>query len=265
MADDIPNHVYCGCSAASAAAAAEASGATSASQPFDILCDAPQRAASLLAFARFATGVIHEVNNPLGIALLSAQLARRNLPAGSPLQVTAALDRVIYGVRMAAEAVRTMLQVCRESDAESTANAAIDVRDVLRFTSLVMQDVGRRQGCQVSWLLSPESSPVRANPLDLEIALASLVYEAIDAAATVVEMRSKVEGNSIEIAVIDNGESSRAIHREDVDPETASGDRELIAEIIGNQAGILFQSSNEWGGTTAVIRLPRYHEEGIEV
>ncbi|MGE3242993.1 MAG: hypothetical protein AB7I57_18115 [Pirellulales bacterium] len=265
MADAIPNRVPCGCNAASVAAAGEASGTIGASQPCDILSDAPQRTASQLAFARFATGVIHEVNNPLGIASLSARLARRNLPAGSPLQVTAALDRVIYGVRTAAGAVRTMLQVCRESGVEAAANAAIDVRDVLRFTLLVMQDAGRRQGCQVRWLLSPESSTVRANPLDLQVALASMVYEAIDAGATVVEMQSRLEGSAIEIAVIDNGESSRAIHREDVDAETASGDRELIAEIIGNQAGTLFHSPNEWGGITAVVRLPRYHEEGIEV
>jgi signal transduction histidine kinase len=223
--------------------------------------DPSLRATSLLAFARFATGVIHEVNNPLGIAMLSAQLARRHLPADAAPQVTAALDRVIYGVRTASEAVRTMLRVCRESESDAASDIAIDVRDVLRFTALVMQSVGRRKGCVVRWQLSPEAAPVRANPLDLEIALASLIYESFDARSTAIELHSRVNASSIEIEVVDDGLEPRTGCYEGGEFAHALDGNELVAAIVADQGGILQRKANDLGGVTTAIRFPRFHEE----
>jgi signal transduction histidine kinase len=219
------------------------------------------RATSLLAFARFATGVIHEVNNPLGIALLSAQLARRHLPADAAPQVTAALDRVIYGVRTASDAVRTMLQVCREGESDTAADVSIDVRDVLRFTALVMQGVGRRKGCVVRWQLSPEAAPVKANPLDLEIALASLIYESFDAQSTMIELYSRADADSIEIEVIDDGLERPTGRYEGGKFANALDGNELVTAIVIDQGGVLQRKANDLGGMTTAIRFPRFHEE----
>jgi signal transduction histidine kinase len=238
------------------------SSAAMADAPQQSIFDDPSlRATSLLAFARFATGVIHEVNNPLGIALLSAQLARRHLPADTSPQVTAALDRVIYGVRTASEAVRTMLEVCRESEPSAAADVAIDVRDVLRFTALVMQSVGRRKGCVVRWHLSPEAARVQVNPLDLEIALSSLIYESLGAQSKTIELYSRADAHSIEIEVIDDGPGPRDTQRGGDELALILDENELVAAIVVDQGGILLRTANDFGGVTTAIRFPRFHEE----
>lgn len=223
----------------------------------------PSHTTSLLAFARFASGVVHEVNSPLGIALLSAQHAKRHLPEDASKQLTEALDRVIYGIRKSADAIRTVMSDCRYCAVDAGKSAAIDVRDVLRFTTAVMHDWGRRHGCCVKWQLSRESSLVHANPLELEMSLASLIYQSIDAQATAVNLQSSVDGHWIEIAVIDNATSARSGMEIPQGTEPALLPNEFVSGVISGNGGAVSRTLNELGGTTVVIRLPRILEESL--
>lgn len=220
------------------------------------------RDTSLVAFARFATGVVHEVNNPLGVALLSAQHALRHLPDSAPPQLAQSLERVVLSVRRASEAVRTMLDVCREDEGDDQPNVWLDIRDVLRFTTLVMQSIGKRNGCRVTWQLSREPSLVCGNPLELEIVLASLIYEAIDAGASVVDLQSRAAHEWIEVSV-----HAEAVNR---DPPThfvvESGIQadETVSRIVQQHGGTICREQCSPHVSTATIRLPRILPEKSE-
>src|SRR4051812_30290441 len=73
------------------------------------------REAALLAFARFGAGVVHEVNSPLAVSLLSAQLAMRTLPADTDPKLRRCIERTIDGIRLASSAVKEMLLTCSET------------------------------------------------------------------------------------------------------------------------------------------------------
>lgn len=104
------------------------------------------RPVALIAFTRFASGVVHEVNNPLGIALLSAQQAVRCLLTDSPPQLKSSLERVVGSIRRAANAIQGMLQICDEDLSPDWTPVRLDVREVLRSTAAVMPKYRTPQG-----------------------------------------------------------------------------------------------------------------------
>lgn len=202
--------------------------------------------ASLVAFARFATGVVHEVNNPLGIALSSAQLALRHLPSSAPPQHVRCLERVVESVRDASNAIREMLQVSGNFNLGNRGQV-FDVRDVLRFATTAMQGVADERGCTVIWDVAPESSRMVGNPLAIEIAIASQVYRAIESGATKVELSSQVCGQWLEVVIADDVFELEA----DTDDISEAG---VIEQIVREHEGQLdFQMTD--GGSKSIIRF----------
>jgi signal transduction histidine kinase len=202
--------------------------------------------ASLVAFARFATGVVHEVNNPLGIALSSAQLALRHLPSSAPPQHVRCLERVVESVRAASNAIREMLQASSGFGLGSRTQV-FDVRDVLRFATTAMQGEADERGCVVVWNVSTEKSQIAGNPLAIEIAIASLVYRAIESGATKVELSSHVRGEWLEVVI--------AGDVFDLDAD-ADGDSEVgvIEQIVREHEGELdLQMTDD--GSKSILRF----------
>lgn len=213
--------------------------------------------ASLVAFARFATGVVHEVNNPLGIALSSAQLALRHLPSSAPPQHVRCLERVVESVREASNAIREMLQVSGNFSLGSRAQV-LDVRDVLRFATTAMQGVADERGCAVIWDVAPESSRMVGNPLAIEIAIASLVYRSLESGATKVELSSQVCGKQLEVAIADDV-TELGTYADEI------ADFDVIEQIVREHDGELnFQSTNYGTRSTLRFRVDLKEDRGHE-
>jgi signal transduction histidine kinase len=212
--------------------------------------------ATLVAFARFATGVVHEVNNPLGVALANAQLALRRLPSSAPPQHVQCLERVVESIRTASTAIREMLQV------GSYCGVAIepqvfDIRDVLRFASTAMRGLAESRGCTLAWSVAPESSQMTGNPLEIEILLASLIYRAFDGGARSVVLGSRADGERLEVTIDDNG----PVANDEADEADCVC---LLNSIVIAHRGELSHSRTEGGGRRTLLSFPRHVTGGFE-
>ena len=200
--------------------------------------------ASLLAFAQFGAGAVHDVNGPLAVSLLSAQLALRTLPADSDAALRLALERTIDGIRTAASAVREVVHKCSDRIASKQ---RFDVRDVLRFTTTVVQEETITRGCTLQWRLSHDESPITGNPVELQIALTSCLIgiASSGAKAVVISSRASSKWVTIQIDVV-------GLYACDDDPCGL----ELLSDFAARHNGAVSNCPDETS-RQIIISLPR--------
>ncbi len=228
----------------------------------------PSREASLLAFARFGAGVVHEINNPLAVALLSAQLALRSFRADMRPGAERSLERAIETIRIAANAVRETIRRCSESNAESY---PFDIRDVLRFATLVMKSHCEQHGCVLVWDISRDVSVVSGNPIELEIALANLIYGVVADGARDIRLSSEVRESIISIQLVctnvrtpPNDDTTQVTDSSDADlrgMSIATGADELIQHVISSAGGAFLRTEQADGGQIVTISLPKHNHQ----
>lgn len=227
--------------------------------------DSTPREAALHTFALFGAGVVHEINNPLAIALLSVQVALRSLPNETDLRTRHCLERAVESIQTTAAAVRDMVRDCSRT---RTVHSPFDVRHVLRFVTLVMQPHAHDRGCEIEWRLSPHESLVSGNPIELEIALASLIYRVISISSGSITISSVVGRDSVSIQLEYeqncDSVSPPAIH--DLEfaaadaPQTKSDSTatcDSFFDMFCASGAAWCEVSNEFGGTYVTISLPR--------
>ena len=224
---------------------------------------------SLMAFARFGAGIVHAVNNPLATALLSAQVALRSLPPTTDPRAQRCLEYTIQSIEAASQAVRETLQLCCEDNAE---RRLFDVRDVLRFTSLVMKGVAEAHECKLTWCVCREPSVVFCNPIELEIVLASVVHSAISAGARNIVLSTTVCDNWLTVRIADDATWATSL----VDAAAGNVDaviagdapgthefRGVVHDVIGANGGTLTHTIAPGGHRTVIVSLPRQHMEPV--
>ena len=132
--------------------------------------------------SEFATGLAHELNQPLAALSGNIQAALRLLAAGEPVTPEAreALERSIHLAERAAEIVRGMRQLV-QSETRS------DERFDLRALSREICDLLRPEAERADVVLQPDPSSrpvtVRANRGQIEQVLVNLVRNAVEAIA----------------------------------------------------------------------------------
>jgi signal transduction histidine kinase len=77
--------------------------------------------ASLNLLVELVSDVVHDINNPLGTALSSCQIALRLLPGDSPDQLVTCLERAVSSIRRASDVVTNLTGACGKYDAGSEA------------------------------------------------------------------------------------------------------------------------------------------------
>ncbi len=221
---------------------------------------AAERLASL---GTLASGIAHEINNPIGSILAAAQLAE--LEAELPPRLASALEDIVHQARRCGVIVRSLLQFSHEEPTEKWECSLIElVERAVRRT----RPFAEAQRAQIHFEPSPDP-PIRAciNPIQIEQALVQLIRNAVEAGAAriVVELRSEAPRPELTIAVVDDGPGLSSRERKRIfDPffttrhaAGASGLGASVAHgIAAEHGGSLEIESLPEGGTRARLRLP---------
>lgn len=175
----------------------------------DDLSQAFMRSARLASVGELATGLAHEINNPL--AIISAEhtnladlLAQEGGPGGSTAEVHESLERIRRQVRRCAGITSKMLQFGRqrESRVEPT---AVDGR--LEEVAGLMERQAAVRNVELRLEVAPELPRAAVDPLELEQVLVNLVTNGLDAMPDGgrLTLRARAGASGVVLEVSDTG------------------------------------------------------------
>lgn len=232
------------------------------------------RSSKLASLGELATGLAHEINNPL--AVVEAEQTNiedvvKELPAGSPIQKEL-LDSVARCHRQVARCsaiTRKMLQFGRHGRSEPQPS---DVVPALREVLALLERQASVRNIELRLEAEEPLPRVRLDPTELEQVIVNLVNNAIAAME---------QGGEIVVSALREGESV-LLRVRDTGTGIAPGDLERVfqpfftTKPVGRGTGlglsVCFGIVQGWGGaltvesqlgvgSTFTLRLPALHEE----
>ena len=134
------------------------------------------RSARLASVGTLASGIAHEVGNPLSAIMGFADLARTRLEREGT--ETELLDSIMDESRRIDRIVRSLLHYARPRDEE---NRPFDPAEVVARVRDLLETQGRFDGVRTEWNQAEAVPRVRMNPHQLEQVLVNLLLNALDA------------------------------------------------------------------------------------
>jgi signal transduction histidine kinase/HD-like signal output (HDOD) protein len=130
------------------------------------------------AVAEIANGLAHELNNPLAVASLRAQMARKC----APLAIVPALDQIVDSTKAASDLVTELLRTLRPAEAEI---ASVGAHEVVRLAIDLVGRAAEPVRTTVRGVVL-QSDPIACavDPAQITEALAEVVQNARDASGT---------------------------------------------------------------------------------
>lgn len=170
------------------------------------------------ALEEMASGIAHELNQPLGAITTFAQAAERMLNRPEPMvsgaiEVLQLISKEALG---AGEGIRRMRQLFNRDSLTRTPCA---MGDVLRELSPVLELLARRTGGSLTVKVDGSLPLVSIDRLRIQHVLFTLVQNAFEAGdARPIAVRIAVSGDryGVEVSVTDNGCGIPAEHREQI-------------------------------------------------
>ncbi len=136
-----------------------------------------RRAERLASVGTLAAGIAHEINNPIGGILLSAQSASAELEAAQDVRfVQTCLQEVIDDAKRCGRIVQSVLRFARQQPTEKWSH---DVNGVVRRVSHLTQEAVTRHGGQLTLDLATDLPEVLLNPTEFEQVLVNLIQNAL--------------------------------------------------------------------------------------
>lgn len=162
------------------------------------------------ALGEMASGMAHELTQPLTAILAQAQAARHLAARGDAERVAPILNDVIGQTRRASailERLRTWTRP-RERNAEE-----IDLRDCVQVAKSLLSGQASELGAQLRVTTPPTPVPVEGDRVELEQVLFNLIRNALDAVAESEGMREVTVSVAMEgdIAIIDVSDTGPGI------------------------------------------------------
>lgn len=159
----------------------------------------------LACIGMLAAGIAHEINNPLGSALLAAETASaiQDVPDAAE-QSAACLRNIVASLDRCGKIVRTLLRYSRDEPSEKQ---ACSINDVARQVLDIVRPYADRYAAKLLLKLDPDVPLVPMNPLEIELVLVNLVHNAIEAGTgnTIVSIRTSRIEDGARVVVTDNG------------------------------------------------------------
>src|SRR2546430_16192689 len=126
----------------------------------------------LATVGEIASGVAHEVNNPLAAIRMEAELLKRGT---RDAETEAAATTIVREVDRAARIVRSLLRLARRADTDPT---RVQVHDLVRDVAEIRERVLRADNVEVRTKLDLSVSPVLGLGQDLQQVVINLVTNA---------------------------------------------------------------------------------------
>lgn len=221
----------------------------------------------LVAVGTLAAGIAHEINNPVGSILASAQYAQmvRRDPDGAG-KVDEALANIVSEARRCGQIVKSVLKFARE---ETTERWPTDLNGVVGQTRDHSMELVRRYGASLQLELGESLPDVLINPTEIEQLLANLVRNALQSGGygIRVTVRTEQQAGFVVLSVSDDGPGMPPEVREQIfDPffttREASGGTGLglsmVHGIVSGHGGKISVHSEPGEGTEVVIQLPAH-------
>ena len=223
----------------------------------------------LRSLGTMAAGIAHEVNNPVGSALLAAEFALLRLGETSDaLQhkeiATEALKIVIDQSQRAARVTRSMLRFAREGSGDRViSDIRLAVIQAVQFT----RELARKHGAFVNVESPNDLAPVNFNSTEMEQVFVNLVHNAILSGkpGRTVDLRTEEIDSFVLVTVSDNGsgmttEQCKRVFEPFHTSRSASTGTGLglsvVHGIVTDHGGEVWLESELGLGTTAHVKLP---------
>lgn len=161
-----------------------------------------QQAQRLASIGTLAAGIAHEINNPLGMMLLSMDLAMDSL--GRPEALAELLRQQKQDLERCARIVKGVLDFARQGAKEKS---PLDLNEAVRHGLDLTREYARRHGVAVETRLAGGLSSISGNATDLEQVVVNLVQNAVHACGRrgCVTVETCGVNGGVRLVVRDNG------------------------------------------------------------
>jgi two-component system, LuxR family, sensor kinase FixL len=225
--------------------------------------------ARLSTMGEMATGLAHEINQPLTAIATYAQAAVRMLDAagGAPSEdVREAMIQITNQALRAGEVIRRLRTFVKN---RATQSETVDMNRLIQELRVLAEPDARASDVRLVLDLAPALPPVAADPIQIQQVLLNLIRNAIDAtlerpdAAREIVVRTALVADEVETSVTDHGPGIRPEIAENLfnpffTTKTAGTGLGLAISrsIIRAHRGKLSYHPRPGGGTVFVFTLP---------
>jgi PAS domain S-box-containing protein len=225
----------------------------------------------LVAVGTLAAGIAHEINNPVGSILASAQYAQMvSKDEDGAQKVKEALGNIVSEARRCGQIVKSVLKFARE---ETTERWPCDLNQVIGQSRDHSMELVRRYGAKLELALARSLPAVLLNPTEMEQLLANLIRNALQSGGygITVTVRTEEQGDWIVLSVLDDGPGMPPEIREQIfDPffttrESSGGTGlglSMVHGIVSGHGGRISVHSEPGQGTEVAIQLPVHRTLG---
>jgi signal transduction histidine kinase len=216
-----------------------------------------------LELGEIVRGLAHDIANPLNAMAMNAELTRMLLDRGDSSAARDALDRLLSDTARCGRLVQSFQRfgAALQAGARDRAGAGMLLQSAISQMQDELPDAG------IEFVVSGATDVmVDVDVANLERALAGVLRNSAEAAATTINIHIAADKHSVRIDIADNGSGIEARWRERVTEaffttrraHGASGlGLTLAQEIVRRDGGTLRVLAGETQGTTVAIELPR--------
>ncbi|MFH1747973.1 MAG: ATP-binding protein [Planctomycetota bacterium] len=224
-----------------------------------------QRSERLASIGTLAAGIAHEINNPVGGILLSAQGALDELadPRDSDF-VRKCLQEITDDARRCGQIIRSVMRFARQEPTEKWPH---DINALVKRAAHLTYETVEHRGGQMKLSLGENLPVVAVNPTEFEQVLVNLIHNALDAGGERIKINLRTEAGKgcVRVSVSDNGPGMSTQEMEHVfDPfyttrqETGGTGLGLsvVHGIVQAHGGTISIESTLERGTRFVVEFP---------
>lgn len=229
--------------------------------------DRLRRSERLASLGTLATGIAHEINNPVNTILMTAESAFLAVEAGQPgPRLGEDLGVIIHEAQRCGEIVQRVLEFVRD---RKPARKEADLNEVVRSAVMMAEKTAREATApEVEVDLEPHLPPVSLSPAEIEQALIHLIRNALesgDGEPVSVVVRTRSRGERVAITVEDDGTGVPTEVRDQIFDPFFTTRRErggtglglsLAHSIITDHGGTIDVESEQDDGSVFRIELP---------
>ncbi len=218
------------------------------------------QAERLAALGTFAAGIAHEINNPVGSILLSAQYSLS--PRATPEKIQRSLNEIVESAKRCGKIVKGILKFSRKQQENMKQLSCLNT--VLNEGISLTHKYAENKGCEIVFLPDENLTPIFMNETEIEQVIVNLVQNSIQSEANKIEVSTFSDNFSVGFKVKDNGKgiSKKSLNRI-FDPFYTSRltkggtglGLSVVHGIILDHNGKILVESTQGKGTTMVVRF----------